>query len=76
MDNKDIEDKQQSLVIEYMKEIIKDKLNQKTTEQTNSLDSLYNEALMNLDAINLNNLSNDDINNFINDILNDNLATN
>lgn len=76
MDNKDIEDKQQSLVIEYMKEIIKDKLNQKTIEQTNSLDSLYNEALMNLDAINLNNLSNDDINNFINDILNDNLATN
>lgn len=76
MDHKDNEDKQQSLAVEYMKQVIKDKLNQKTTQHTHSLDLLYNKALMDIDAIELNSLTNDDIHKVVNDILNDNLATN
>jgi hypothetical protein len=75
MDHTDNDDKKQSLAIEHMKQIIKDKLNQKNTELTNSLDLLYNKALMDIDAIEINNLTSDDINKFVNDILNDNLAT-
>lgn len=75
MDHKDNEDKQQRMAIEYMKQIIKDKLNQKYTEHTKRLNLLYEEALMNMDAIDLDKLTNDDINSIVHDIMDTNLAT-
>ena len=68
MSDSNTDDEQRKLVMEYLKQIIKEKLQQKNVERTKQLDVLYNSALENIKAVNTETITDDDINKLVADI--------
>lgn len=68
MSDSNTEDEQRKLVMEYLKQIIKEKLQQKNVERTKQLDVLYNSALEKIKAVNTETITDDDINKLVADI--------
>lgn len=68
MSDSNTEDEQRKLVMEYLKQIIKEKLQQKNVERTKQLDVLYNAALEKIKAVNTETITDDDINKLVADI--------
>jgi predicted nucleic acid-binding protein len=68
MSDSNTEDEQRKLVMEYLKQIIKEKLQQKNVERTKQLDILYNAALEKIKAVNTETITDDDINKLVADI--------
>lgn len=68
MSDSNTDDEQQKLVMEYLKQIIKEKLQQKNIERTKQLDVLYNAALEKIKAVNTETITDDDINKLVADI--------
>lgn len=68
MSDSNTEDEQRKLVMEYLKQIIKEKLQQKNVERTKQLDVLYNAALEKIKAANTETITDDDINKLVADI--------
>ena len=53
MSNNIGEEEQHKLVMEYLKQIVKEKLEKKNTERIKQLDLLYSKALTGIEAINV-----------------------
>lgn len=68
MSDSNTDDEQRKLVMEYLKQIIKEKLHQKNIERTKQLDVLYNAALEKIKAVNTETITDDDINKLVADI--------
>ncbi|GMM40061.1 hypothetical protein FOG51_01529 [Hanseniaspora uvarum] len=68
MSDSNTDDEQRKLVMEYLKQIIKEKLQQKNIERTKQLDVLYNAALEKIKAVNTETITDDDINKLVADI--------
>jgi hypothetical protein len=68
MSDSNTDDEQRKLVMEYLKQIIKEKLQQKNLERTKQLDVLYNSALEKIKAVNTETITDDDINKLVADI--------
>ena len=68
MNNNISEGKQHRLVMEYLKQIVKDKLEKKNTERIKQLDLLYSKALTGIEAINVDITSDEDIDRLKNDL--------
>lgn len=68
MSDSNTDDEQRKLVMEYLKQIIKEKLQQKNVERTKQLDVLYNAALEKIKAVNTETITDDDINKLVADI--------